>query len=139
MSQFDMGNNNAQPNTPPRFEGNNAPAAEMTFLESISKCFNNYANFNGRASRAEFWWWFLFCFIVGIVCNLINQWLGSIASLALLVPNLAVAWRRLHDIGRAGGWYFIGLIPLVGWIILIIWLVKPSEPQPNRFGPVPAN
>lgn len=135
MSNFNsVDSNNA---VPPQYNGPANPNQTMTFMESIQTCFHKYSDFNGRASRAEFWWWVLFCFVVGCVCGLIADWLGSIASLALLVPNLAVSWRRLHDIGRAGGWFFIGLIPVVGTIIMIIWYVKPGEPQPNRFGPVP--
>jgi len=109
----------------------------MTFVESITTCFNKYCDFNGRASRAEFWWWALFCFIVGAVCTGISEYLGSLANLALLLPSLGVCWRRLHDIGRAGGYFFIGLIPLVGWIIVIIWYASAGQPMVNRFGPQP--
>lgn len=116
------------------FGGNNADPAPMTFLDAVKVCLNKYADFSGRASRAEFWWYMLFQFVVCAICGAISQWLGYVCSLALIVPTLAVAWRRLHDIGRAGGWWFIGLIPLVGWIILIIWYVKPGEPTANRFG-----
>ncbi|MDO4319614.1 MAG: DUF805 domain-containing protein [Bacteroidales bacterium] len=114
--------------------GMNGAQPPMTFLDAVKVCFNKYADFNGRASRAEFWWFWLFQFVAGFICGMISQWLGGICSLALIVPSLAVAWRRLHDIGRAGGWFFIGLIPLVGWIIMIIWYVKPGEPTANRFG-----
>lgn len=109
-----------------------APA--MGFFEAITKCFHNYANFNGRATRAEFWWWTLFSFLVGVAIG----WLpiiGWIVSIAMLIPGLAVAWRRLHDIGKAGGFYFIGWIPVVGWIFMIIWYCTKSEPFDNRFGP----
>ena len=145
MPPFNMnGANNANPN--PGFtpgNGSNMPpqppvqAAPMTFMESITVCFNKYTDFNGRASRAEFWWFMLFCFIVSGVCSAISSILGGIAELALLLPTLTVSWRRLHDTGRAGGWWFIGLIPLVGWIILIVWYVQRSQDVPNRFGPVP--
>ena len=97
-------------------------------------CLKKYADFNGRASRAEFWWFILFQIIVSFVVGIISQWLAYICGLALLVPSLAVAWRRLHDIGRAGGYYFVGLIPLVGWIIVLLWYIKPGEPGANRFG-----
>lgn len=60
-----------------------------------------------------------------------------IYSLAILLPTLGLIWRRLHDIGKAGGWYFIGLIPVVGAIVLIVWFCQASEPTENRFGPVP--
>ena len=61
----------------------------------------------------------------------------AFAMALLLVPQLAAAWRRLHDTGRNGAWYFIGLIPLVGWIIVIYWLCLPGDPDMNRFGPDP--
>lgn len=109
-----------------------APA--MGFGEAIKTCFNKYATFEGRATRAEFWWWYLFTFLISITIGLI-PFVGIIVGLGLFIPNLAVAWRRLHDTGRAGGWWFIGLIPLVGFIILIVWYCGKSEPQDNRFGP----
>ncbi len=109
-----------------------APA--MSFGTAISTCFQKYATFSGRATRAEFWWWQLFTTLVGLATFWI-PFVGFIISLAFLIPNLAVAWRRLHDIGKAGGWYFIGLIPLVGWIFMLIWYCTKSEPFDNRFGP----
>lgn len=109
-----------------------APA--MSFGDAISSCFRNYATFSGRATRAEYWWWTLFNFLVGIVTAFI-PFIGWIITLGLFLPSLAVAWRRLHDIGKGGGWYFLGLVPLVGGIILIIWYCKKSEPFDNRFGP----
>lgn len=68
----------------------------------------------------------------------VGQYVSGVATLAFLVPSLAVSWRRMHDIGKGGGWYFILLIPIVGWILWIVWCCKPSEPCPNRFGDVPA-
>lgn len=109
-----------------------APA--MGFGEAISTCFNKYATFSGRATRAEYWWWTLFNFIVSIVACFI-PFVGWLLTLALFIPSLAVAWRRLHDIGKAGGWWFISLIPLVGTILLLVWNCTKSEPYDNRFGP----
>lgn len=60
---------------------------------------------------------------------------GWLVSLAMLIPDLAVSWRRLHDMGKAGGWYFIAFVPIVGWIFAIIWYCTKSEPFDNRFGP----
>lgn len=106
------------------------------FIDAIKLCFSKYADFNGRAPRAEYWWWFLFTFIIDVALGWVPV-LGWIISLGLFIPTLAVSWRRLHDIGKGGGWWFIGLIPIVGWIILIIWYCKDGEPHPNRFGPNP--
>lgn len=110
------------------------PPVYIGFGDAIRICFQKYATFSGRATRAEYWWFYLFTFIVSM-CGVWNEYLTYAISIALLIPTLAVSWRRLHDIGKAGGWYFIGLIPIVGWILLIVWFCRPSEPYPNRFGP----
>ena len=116
------------------YGGNVPEAPAMGFGEAIKTCFNKYATFEGRATRAEFWWWQLFSFLISVTIGLI-PFVGILVALGFLLPNLAVAWRRLHDTGRAGGWWFIGLIPLVGIIILLVWYCTKSEPQDNRFGP----
>ena len=116
----------------------------MGFQEAVRKVLTNYVNFQVRASRAEYWWWALFTFIIGVIFGALEVTglkifaiLGGIVNLALLLPGLGVLWRRLHDMGRAGGWAFIALVPIVGAIILIYWLVQPSEQFTNRFGDVP--
>lgn len=122
----------------------------MTFAQAISSVFKNYANFNGRARRSEFWFFELFTLIISAVVYLIDYLITGGAdvltfvdiiyglfSLAIIVPSLAVAWRRLHDIGKSGAnWLFI-LIPFVGWIFLLAWFVKDSDIGENRFGPNP--
>lgn len=100
-------------------------------VAAIKKCLTNYANFNGRASLPEFWWFFLLTFVVSVIPFI------NFLSILLIVPYLAVSWRRMHDIGKAGGWWFINLIPLVGFIIFVVWAARPSEPVANRFGDVP--
>ena len=110
----------------------------MTFQEAIKVCLNKYADFTGRASRAEFWWFFLFCVIVSLFGYVpYIKYLAMLANLALLVPTLAVSWRRMHDIGKGGGWWFINFVPLIGFIWFIILAVKPGEPGANRFGDAP--
>lgn len=99
----------------------------MDFQEAVRSCFNNYANFNGRASRSEFWWWALFCLLGSAVLGVISHKLSAAFSLATFVPYIAVAARRLHDTDRSGWLQLVGLIPLVGWIILIYWLVQESK------------
>ncbi len=106
----------------------------MGFADAVKSCFSNYATFTGRATRAEFWWWKLFSAIVSMVTMFI-PFVGWLVSLAMLIPGLAVSWRRLHDMGKAGGWYFIAFVPIVGWIFAIIWYCTKSEPFDNRFGP----
>lgn len=108
----------------------------MTFIESIRTCFMKYADFNGRATLPEFWWFVLFSFLAGAALGLISQMLSSLLSLAILLPGLAVGARRLHDTDRSGWWQLLGLIPIVGWIILIVWCIQPAN-EPNRFS-VPA-
>ncbi|QEL65196.1 hypothetical protein OTERR_17200 [Oryzomicrobium terrae] len=105
----------------------------MTFTDAIKTCFAKYLDFEGRASRSEYWWWLLFLLLASIVANLINENLGSLVSLALLLPSLAVATRRLHDIDRSGWWQLIGLIPVIGTVVMIYWCVQEGK-EPNRFG-----
>ena len=104
----------------------------MGFTEAITTCFRQYAEFNGRAARPEFWWWVLFVFLLSWVGQLISSSLGSMLSLVTLLPSLAVAARRLHDTGRSGWWQLVGFIPLLGWVVMIYWCVQPSQ-GPNHY------
>ena len=124
------------------------PLPSVSFVEAVKSGFRNYANFSGRARRSEYWYWVLFTVLGTLVLSFIGGMifhtedggvniLQSIFSLATLVPGLSISWRRLHDIGKSGGWYFLGLIPLIGGIILIIWYCKDGEPGDNQFGPSP--
>lgn len=96
----------------------------MTFGQSVSTCFGKYATFSGRASLSEYWFWFLFQLVVmgGIYAiafaskSMVIFGLYGLVALALLLPTLAVAVRRLHDIGKGGGWFFITLVPFIGSI-----------------------
>jgi uncharacterized membrane protein YhaH (DUF805 family) len=118
----------------------------MNFGQAIASGFNNYVNFTDRAVRSAFWFWMLFYWLVLVVARLIDLALFYratvppiylLAWLALLLPTLAVAIRRLHDTNRSGWWILIGLIPLVGWIILIVWYCEAGTAGANRFGPDP--
>ena len=104
----------------------------MTFFESIRTCFTKYADFKGCAGRSEFWWWVLFYILASAALGLVSQVLAGIFSLATLLPYIAVTARRLHDTDRSGWLQLLALIPLIGWIILIIWCVQEGK-QPNRF------
>ena len=113
----------------------------MTFVEAIKDGFGKYVMFSGRSSRSAYWYWALFALIVGVVATIIDLAIGSrivslITTLALLLPGLAVAFRRLHDTGRSAWSILISLVPFVGFIVLIVFLVQPSE-GPNRFGERP--
>lgn len=103
----------------------------------------NYANFEGRARRAEFWWMVLANIIIGIVFNILIAissvfWvLDIIYILAVFIPYLAVGVRRLHDTNKSGWWLLIGLIPLVGAIVLIVFFATEGTRETNQWGPSP--
>jgi uncharacterized membrane protein YhaH (DUF805 family) len=100
----------------------------MNFQEAIKVCFNKYADFTGTASRPEFWWYALFVFGVSLVASVVAPLLGGLFSLATLVPSLAVGARRLHDTQRSGWWQLIAVIPVVGFIVLLIFFAQESKP-----------
>ncbi len=104
----------------------------MTFGESIQSCFSKYADFDGRASRSEYWWFSLFTFLASLAAGLVSDTVGALFSLAILLPSLAVGARRLHDVNRSGWFQLLWLVPLIGWIILIVWTTQESK-EPNRF------
>ncbi|MBR4473115.1 MAG: DUF805 domain-containing protein [Oscillospiraceae bacterium] len=115
-------------------------------MDYVKVCvLQKYADFSGRARRAEYWSFALSAGVISAILNALGRngnggffsILAYLFSLAILIPSLAVAWRRLHDIGKKGTWYFIGLIPVVGWILLIVWFCRDSEPGDNEFGPNP--
>ncbi len=102
-----------------------------------------YAEFSGRARRTEYWMFVLFNLIISAVIGVIDRSvlgsnaLGIIYSLAVLIPSLAVSVRRLHDTGRSGWWLLIGLVPILGWIVLLVFAVQDSQPGANQYGPNP--
>jgi uncharacterized membrane protein YhaH (DUF805 family) len=134
-----------------------------SFIEAIGICFRKYAVFQGRAPRSEFWWWALFQFLLGVAVDIVfppdTSWMaqhynsaagvtvqsmghhgsaiGALVSLALFLPSLAVAVRRLHDIGKSGWWLLISFIPVVGWIILLIWDCRRGAAGGNEYGSDP--
>lgn len=102
----------------------------------------NYAGFAGRARRTEYWMFALFNFVITIVLEIIGvfihtQIIAYLYGLAVLIPSLAVGARRLHDTGRSGWWLLIGLIPLVGAIILIVFFATEGQPGNNQYGANP--
>lgn len=109
----------------------------MGFFEAIQVCFSRYATFSGRASRPEYWWWVLFVVLGSVGTAIVNDKLSLLFSLGTLLPFLAVAARRLHDIGKSGWWQLVGFIPLLGWIVMIYWTVQPGEAD-NAYGPATA-
>ncbi|MET0977149.1 MAG: DUF805 domain-containing protein [Leifsonia sp.] len=135
-----------------------APLYGASFGQAVSRFWSKYATFSGRASRSEFWFAYLFVVAVSAVLYGLSFGVGvatgSVAAdgttapgaggvvfglvylvwaLATIIPFLAVTWRRLHDTNKSGGFYFLGLIPFVGAIIVIVLLALPSEPAGARF------
>jgi uncharacterized membrane protein YhaH (DUF805 family) len=114
----------------------------MSFQDAIRVCLTQkYIDFTGRARRSEYWWFALFGFIVQVVVGAIDrgmgsQILGALISLALLAPSLAVAVRRLHDTSRSGWWLLLVLLPIIGWIVLLVFYLQDSA-GPNAYGPSP--
>lgn len=136
-----------------------------SFIEAVGICFRKYAVFQGRAPRSEFWWWALFQFLLGAALDIVfppdTSWMmqhynpdagvmvqgmvhhssgggiGALVGLALFLPSLAVAVRRLHDIGKSGWWLLISFIPVVGWIILLVWDCTKGTEGGNEYGADP--
>jgi uncharacterized membrane protein YhaH (DUF805 family) len=114
----------------------------MDFGTAVKTCLIKYANFSGRASRSEYWYFALFYLIVDLVAIVIDAAVSGmhgfspvslIVSIALFLPSMAVLFRRLHDTDRSGWWSLIGLVPLVGGVVLIVFLCQRGTGAPNRF------
>lgn len=133
----------------------------MGMQEAVRSVFQNYVTFSGRARRAEYWWFILFAVIVSAVLGALDSFifgysisseaeagtlsldvqsvgvLAPLWSLATFLPSLAVAVRRLHDTGRSGWWLLILLVPLIGAIVLLVFLVTRGNPGTNVYGTDP--
>lgn len=108
-----------------------------------------YAVFRGRAGRPEYWYFVLLYLVCSLGMAILDALagtvnaesgaglFGSVFGLALLLPTIAVGVRRLHDIDRTGWWLLISLVPLIGWIVLIVFAAQPGTPGSNRFGDGP--
>ena len=105
----------------------------MDFVQAIKSCLGQYATFSGWATRSEFWWFFLFQVLVMVATSMLGDVINGIASLALLLPALAVGARRLHDIGRTGRWQLL-LLSGIGFLVLLYWWVQPGEGAGNIYG-----
>jgi uncharacterized membrane protein YhaH (DUF805 family) len=106
----------------------------VNFVEAVKTCLSKYADFKGRASRPEFWWFMLFCMLASVVIAVISQRISGVVSLLLILPAIAATARRLHDIDKSGWWQLVSLVPLVGWLVVLYWYLQPTQPQANRFG-----
>lgn len=102
------------------------------FLDPITK---HYVDFEGRVGRQEYWMFVLFCVLIQVALDIVHlDMIGMLVSLGLLLPSLGLGARRLHDIGKSGWWLLLGFIPIVGWIILIVWLATKTDDFPNQYG-----
>jgi uncharacterized membrane protein YhaH (DUF805 family) len=116
----------------------------VSFGDAVRSGFDHYTKFQGRASRSAFWWWVLFQIIVESVAAILDYAIFSnlgvfygLTALALLLPSLSVSIRRLHDTDRTGWWLLIYLIPVIGFIVLLVFFLTDSDTGPNRYGPGP--
>jgi uncharacterized membrane protein YhaH (DUF805 family) len=110
----------------------------VTFGEAISDGLSKYVQFSGRSSRSAYWWFVLFSILVYIATSIVGaainvRLLRGLALLAFFLPSLAVLVRRLHDTDRSGWWVFISLVPVIGYIVLIVFLCTDTGP-PNKWG-----
>ena len=121
----------------------------MNFQQSVKICLTKkYSAFDGRATRSEYWWFALFQLFVTIVSELLDYtmlddyansigFVSIITSLAFLLPALSVASRRLHDVEKSGWWQLLWIVPVIGWILLIYWLVQEGSVGENEYGVSP--
>jgi len=122
----------------------------MNFTTAIRTCLSKYATFSGRATRSEFWWFYLFIILIDLATAAIDSaldldgvildvdgFVSGLVHLALFLPSLAAGTRRLHDIGRSGWSQLLIVIPILGWIVLVYWWTRPTQPVPNAYGDVP--
>ncbi len=103
----------------------------------------HYFDFEGRARRQDFWYFVLVYVVIAVVLGIVQSIVGlgsiltGLLSLALLLPNLGLAARRLHDIDKSGWWLLIGIVPIVGWVLLIYWYCQPGTAGANQYGADP--
>lgn len=116
----------------------------MNFGQSISTCMRKYGTFSGRATRSEYWWFQLFIVLMSwgstIVTGAIFSFgdpiadiFSGIVSFVFLVPALAAASRRLHDIGKSGWWQLLFIIPIIGWIPVVVWLATDTKSKGDKY------
>ena len=129
------------------------PADMMPIMDATISCFQQYVGFSGRASRSEYWFFNLTFFIAAmglLILTLVSlfvanalagfmSFLSFVLYLGCFLPLLAVSVRRLHDLGKSGWLFLIGLVPIVGGILLFVWFVSEGDPYENEYGAVPTN
>jgi uncharacterized membrane protein YhaH (DUF805 family) len=111
--------------------------------DAFKQFFNRYTQFSGRSNRGEFWFWQLDNILVSLALGVLDAIifgtssagiLGGLWAVATIIPSFALSARRLHDIDKSGWWILLSLIPIIGWIILLVWYCRQPDTHPNRFG-----
>ena len=122
---------------------------QMPFAIAVQKCLSNYTTFSGRAQRSEYWWFILFVLLIVVAAAILDNLLGLtfdedgdgpiqvVVGLGTFLPMISVSVRRLHDLDRSGWWWWIQLIPLIGFIVLLVFTCTRGTEGPNRFGEDP--
>jgi uncharacterized membrane protein YhaH (DUF805 family) len=103
----------------------------MSFVDAVKICFVKYADFNCCAPRPEFWWWFLFTVVASLSLEVISYNLSAAFTIATFLPSIAVGARRLHDIDRSGWWQLLYFLPIIGWIVLLLFWAEAGKQ--NRY------
>jgi uncharacterized membrane protein YhaH (DUF805 family) len=137
-----LNSQNSRPNSSTSTEANQT---SMNFVKSFNICYEKYAEFSGRSIRSEYWYFTLYVFIFNIILGLLEFVIGPgfvILSVLLImafifIPSISVTVRRLHDTDRSGWWALLLIVPLIGFLVLLIFLCQRGTPGPNRFGPDP--
>ena len=133
------------------------PQQMMGFMDALTTVFRNkYATFSGRASRSEYWWAYLGYFVIATVLQifaiiggiilidagelaLLPSLIARVGIVAMIIPTIAVSVRRMHDTGKSGWMLLILIIPCIGFILWIVWMVEDGQAHDNAYGPVPTN
>ena len=133
------------------------PQQMMGFMDALTTVFRNkYATFSGRASRSEYWWSYLGYFVIATVLQifaiiggiilidagelaLLPSLIALVGIVAMIIPTIAVSVRRMHDTGKSGWMLLILIIPCIGFILWIVWMVEVGQAHDNAYGPVPTN
>jgi uncharacterized membrane protein YhaH (DUF805 family) len=112
----------------------------VLFTEAVRVCLNKYVTFSGRARRSEYWWFALLAGCVNLIATIVDKAAGTsifaFAGLALILPQLAVGVRRLHDTNRSGWWYLLAFVPF-GAVVILVFMCQDSAPVVNTYGPSP--
>ena len=127
----------------------------MNFGKAIATCMGKYGTFSGRASRSEYWWFYLFTILMSWGATIVDGAVASsgdpavassgdpmveiIVTLVFFVPIIAAGCRRLHDMGKSGWWQLLWFIPIIGWILLIVWLATNTKPEGDKYNQIEAS